>query len=360
MNVEPKNTILIVDDESFFIELLSDLLENDYSLQIARDGISALTILESGMHPDLILLDVMMIGMDGYAVCERLHNNPDTAHIPIIFLTVKREVKDEIRGFELGAVDYITKPISPPILRARVATQIRLKNLKDALEKQKQALEQKVKERTQDMEKAMGTAVYCLSSMAMNRSYGSSSQAVRIQSMVQILCDGLRAVGAYTDTVSIAWIERLVQVAPLYDLGKFDIPDSILDNPGRLDDQDWELMQLHTSSGELALDEAEQAIGSSAFLRIAREAVKSHHEKWDGSGYPDGLQGEAIPLAGRILALVDVYDTMLHKQSYKNAIPHEQAADYIKQQSGKHFDPLLVQVFERVKSEFLQIAQKNP
>lgn len=358
--MEPKSTVLIVDDENFFIDLLVELLEDDYSLHIAKDGISALTIIESGMHPDLILLDVMMMGMNGYEVCERLHNNPETRDIPVIFLTIRREVQDEIRGFSLGAVDYITKPISPPVLRARVATHLRLKNLTDQLARQKLELQIKVHERTRDLEHAMDMAVFCLSSMAINRSHGSHNQMIRIQEMVMLLGEGLRGIGAFPETLSSGWLQRLRKVAPLYDLGKFDIPDEILAKPSSLSEQEWELMRMHPGSGGLTLDQAERALGHSDFLQMARDVVLNHHERWDGQGYPNGLAQEQIPLAGRMVALIDVYDTMLHKQSYKKALPHQQAVDYILENAGRHFDPLLVRVFDKRQDEFFKIAERYP
>ncbi len=353
-NGKPK--ILIVDDEKFYIDVLVDLLKDDYKTVVAKDGEQALRRAASDPPPDLILLDIMMEGMDGYEVCRRLKENPAVSEVPVIFLTVKSEVADELRGFELGATDYISKPMSPPIVRARVATHLELARARRELERQNVILEERVQERTAELERAKDVAIFCMASLAEARDNETGRHLLRTQNYVRVLAEKLQDHPRFEHFLNPRNIRLLYKTAPLHDIGKVGVPDRILLKPAKLDDDEWELMKKHTDYGHDALLRAEDELGTTDFLELARSMVLSHHEKWDGSGYPKGLKGDEIPIAGRLMALADVYDALISRRVYKEPYSHDDAVDMIRDGSGKHFDPDIVDAFVALQTQFKEIA----
>lgn len=351
-----KPKILIVDDEKFYIDVLVDLLKDDYKTVVAKDGEQALRRATSTPPPDLILLDVMMEGMDGYEVCRRLKENPALNEVPVIFLTVKSEVADELRGFELGATDYISKPMSPPIVRARVATHIELARVRKELERQNVILEERVQERTAELERAKDVAIFCMASLAEARDNETGRHLLRTQNYVRVLAEHLQSHPRFSHFLSTRNIRLLYKTAPLHDIGKVGVPDRILLKPAKLDAEEWEVMKKHTNYGHDALLRAEQELGTTDFLELACSMVLTHHEKWDGSGYPEGLAGDDIPIAGRLMALADVYDALISRRVYKEPFSHEVAAAMILEGSDSHFDPDVVQAFVALKDVFQEIA----
>lgn len=354
-NQQEKPTILIVDDTPDNIMLLSKLLKEKYNTKVATNGQAALQIANTGV--DLVLLDVMMPGMDGYETCRQLKANPATADIPVIFLTALSEVADEAMGLATGAVDYLAKPISPPILFARVATQLTLRRAHRELQAHNETLERKVSERTAQLSLMQDAIIMAMASMAETRDNETGNHIRRTQNYVKALAEHLKDHPRFRHELTPQNIELLYKSAPLHDIGKVGIPDRILLKPGRLDAEEFEIMKLHAVYGRDTIMIVEKHIGgSNSFLMYAREIAHSHQEKWDGSGYPQNLEGEAIPLSARLMAVADVYDALITKRVYKPAFSHEQAFDIMRKGRGSHFDPDILDAFVELEARFKAIA----
>ena len=317
--------LLLVDDEPTNLQLLRQVLQADYRLLFATDGARALQLAKE-QRPDLILLDIMMPGMDGYAVCQSLKSQPLTAHIPVIFVTALTDTQDETRGFDVGAVDYITKPVSPPVVRARVRTQLSLVH-------------------TDELRASRLLIVQCLGRAAEYKDNETGRHVIRMSLYAQQL--------ALAAGCSAAWAEDLLHAAPMHDIGKIGIPDAVLLKPGPLDAPEWEVMRTHPHIGA-------EIIGNHGahMLQLARSIALAHHEKWDGSGYPGQLAGEAIPLEARICAIVDVFDALTSTRPYKKPWSTEDAVAHIQSQAGKHFEPRLVDLFVALLPQLLPIQQR--
>ena len=353
----PRPTVLIVDDTPENLMLMADLLKGSYQVKVANGGERGLKLAAASPAPDLILLDIMMPGMDGYEVCQRLKADPATREIPVVFLTAKSDVEDERRGLELGAVDYITKPISPPIVLARVKLHLTLKAHADFLRDKNDFLEAEVSRRTREVHDVQEVTVHALASLAEARDNETGNHILRTQRYVWVLAHHLRGHPRFHDRLDAQTIDWLFKSAPLHDIGKVGIPDRILLKPGKLTPDEFEIMKTHTTLGRDAIAQAETRLGRTMpFLRIAKEIAYSHQEKWDGSGYPEGLAGDAIPLSARLMAVADVYDALISRRVYKAPIPHEQAAQIIAQGRGQHFDPDITDAFLALQDSFREIA----
>ncbi|WP_410499668.1 HD domain-containing phosphohydrolase [Chitinibacter sp. S2-10] len=350
--------ILVIDDTPENLRLVSALLQDHYTVRVATSGQQGLALAEKH-PPDLILLDIMMPDMDGYSVCTQLKSQLTTRDIPVIFLTARSEVEDETRGFALGAVDYITKPISPPILEARVATHLALKRARDFLVDQNVYLESEVQQRMREVQQIQDVTIMAMASLAETRDNETGSHILRTQRYVKALAKALQALPEFAAELDDSVIELLYKSAPLHDIGKVGIPDHILLKPGKLSDEEFEIMKTHTTLGRDAILRAEDRLdGSADFLRFAREIAYGHQEKWDGSGYPQGLIGEAIPLSARLMAVADVYDALISKRVYKPAFSHDEAVAIMRKGRGSHFDPLICDVFLEMADEFARIADE--
>ncbi len=361
MNLAPKSkqTILIVDDTPDNIMLLSRLLKDKYNTKVATNGTTALQIAASSPELDLILLDVMMPGVDGYETCRLLKADPKTANIPVIFLTAKSQVEDEAMGLTLGAVDYLTKPISPPILFARVATQLTLKNARQQLQNQNDNLELIVRERTAQLSMMQDATIMAMASMAETRDNETGNHIRRTQNYVRELAQFLQHHPRFAAELTDENIELIYKSAPLHDIGKVGIPDRILLKPGRLDSEEFEIMKLHAVYGRDTIMLVEKHLGgSNSFLKFAREIAHSHQEKWDGSGYPENLVGDAIPLSARLMAVADVYDALITRRVYKPAFSHAEALDIMRKGRGAHFDPDILDAFMQIEARFAEIAAR--
>ena len=355
---ESKPKLLIVDDETLYINILVDLLKDDYKTVVAKNGAQALKRVADDPLPDLVLLDILMPDMDGYEVCRLLKDNPRTRNIPVIFLTVKSEVSDEVRGFEIGAVDYIAKPMSPPIVRARVRSQLELHKAQQQLAKYNESLEQRVRERTEELNQTKDVAIFCMATLAETRDFETGRHILRTQNYIKKLAECLKNHPRFANYLkSNGTIDMLYKTSPLHDIGKVGVPDRILLKPGKLDPDEWELMKLHAQYGHDALLRAEQEMGSTDFLQMAREIAFTHHEHWDGRGYPQGLKGDDIPISGRLMAIADVYDALISKRVYKEAYSHDKAVEIVRQSAGTHLDPDIVEAFLALQNEFQQIAK---
>lgn len=355
-----KSTILAVDDTPDNLSLISGLLRNDYHVRVANSGERAIKIVQSDNPPDLILLDIMMPEIDGYAVCKTLKSDPKTSHIPIIFLTAKTEVEDETKGLEMGAVDYITKPISPPIVLARVKTHLALKQMQDFLRDKNAFLEAEVKKRTEEIVAIQDVTIHAMASMAETRDNETGNHIRRTQNYVKLLAEKLRTHPRFQKFLSSdKTIEMLFKSAPLHDIGKVGIPDAILLKPGRLTSEEFEVMKTHTTLGRDAILHAEKNLGIEVeFLKYAKEIAYSHQEKWDGSGYPEGLSGDNIPISARLMAVADVYDALVSRRVYKAPMPHDEAVKIMLEGKGKHFDPDMIDAFITCQEQFRHIAEK--
>lgn len=354
-----KPTILVVDDTPDNITLLCSLLGDLYRNKVATNGEKALKIARTAPHPDLILLDIMMPEMDGYEVCRQLKADPATEHIPVIFLTAKTQEGDETKGFELGAVDYITKPIVPPILMARVHTHLALQDARKFLEQQNEVLEEQVEARTRQLAALQDAIIIAMASLAETRDNDTGHHIRRTQHYVRELALCLQSQAQYKGELTDEVIETLYKTAPLHDIGKVGVPDRILLKPGRLTPEEFEEMKRHTIYGRDTIIAAEKTMEApESFLLTARDIAYSHHEKWDGSGYPEGLAGNAIPLPARLMAIADVYDALISKRIYKDAMVHEEAVKIIESGAGVHFDPAVVNAFCLVKGKFAAIAEQ--
>lgn len=353
-----KNTILAVDDTPENLDVLKGVLVPKYSVKGAINGPVALKIAEK-QQPDLILLDIMMPGMDGYEVCRRLKKNPLTKNIPVIFITAKTSVEDEKKGFEIGAVDYITKPISPPVLQERVKIHLTLKHAQDYLKRQNELLEIKVLERTEKMEELQDVVMVAMGSLAEARDPETGNHIRRTQHYVKCLANKLKDNSKFSDFLTPETITLLYKSAPLHDIGKVAVPDHILLKPGKLTDEEFEQMKLHTNYGRDAILSAEKSmVNGSYFLNFAKEIAYYHQEKWDGSGYPEGLVGESIPISARLMAVADVYDALISRRVYKAAFSHDKAVKIIIEGKGSHFDPDMIDAFIDITEEFKSIAER--
>ena len=354
-----KPIVLVVDDAPDNLFLMKNLLEGHYRVKVASTGAQAVRIAASDSPPDLILLDVMMPEMDGYEVCLQLKQSAKTKNIPVIFLTARSEVEDEERGLELGAVDYITKPISPPVVLARVKTHLALKAMDDFLRDQNHFLELEVAKRLLEVTVVQDVTILAMAALAETRDSDTGNHIRRTQFYIKALAEKLRDHPRFSGFLTPANIQAIFKSAPLHDIGKVGIPDYILLKPGRLEPHEFEIMKTHTTLGYNAILNAERALGTPVgFLSFAMDISLSHQEKWDGSGYPQGLAGDAIPIAARLMAVADVYDALICRRVYKEPMSHESAVQIMLKGRGAHFDPDMLDAFISIQAEVIAIAQR--
>ncbi len=330
-----KQTVLIVDGQASCIDVIKHCLDQEYEISAALSGKRAIKIAARHPKPDIILLDVVMPDMDGYAVCKELKNNPKTSHIPIIFVTVKNETNAEELAFEAGAIDFINKPVSPAVVRARVRTQL-------ALYRQNQEFKMIAQLRTRELEETRLQIIRNLGRAAEFKDNETGMHVLRMSHYSRLLA---KATGANPD-----WVKLIYAAAPMHDIGKIGIPDHILLKAGKLSDEEWEIMKKHPLIGS-------DIIGNhdSELLKVAREIALYHHEKWDGSGYPEQLKGDDIPLSAQIVAIADVFDALTTERPYKKAWDVDEAFAYMQAQAGTHFQPELIDLFLSKRADILTI-----
>ncbi|QMV15539.1 response regulator [Vibrio spartinae] len=354
---DAKDTVLIVDDNAENRALLGEVLKPYFHILITTRGEQAIRVCQKHL-PDIVLLDIMMPEMDGYEVCRRLKSDERTQAIPVIFLTAKSQIADEQQGFDVGAVDYILKPISPPILLARVHTHLRLKQAMSDLASQNYILEERVRERTHHLESLQNATIEAMASLAETRDNETGNHIRRTQRYIKYLAEELVRQGLYVEQLSPETIENLFKSAPLHDIGKVGIPDAILLKAGQLTEDEFEIMKTHTEIGRNVIVSVESAIDFKCdFLQFAKEIAMSHQEKWDGTGYPQGLKAYEIPLSARLMALADVYDALISERVYKPAFTHKKAVSIIKKGQGTHFEPAIVAAFLAIEQQFKETAR---
>jgi len=335
MTIKP--TVLVVDDSAENIELLSNMLHDDYKVKAALHGERALQIAKKSPHPDMILLDIMMPGMDGYEVCQRLKEDPITSSIPVIFISAMTELAYEKKGLELGAVDYITKPFNPSIVLRRIQTHVELYD-------QRRALAFQVREFTDELYESRVELIHRLGRVAELKDNVTGMHVIRMSHYTNLISNSLNE--------TEEWKELLFQVAPMHDIGKIGISDGILLKSTKLTDDEWQEMKNHAIYGA-------NIIGNhhSDILRLAKQVALNHHEKWDGSGYPNGLKGIEIPLCARVVSIADVFDALTSERPYKPAWSFEEAMKYIEESAGTHFEPELVKIFLEKKDKVKEIMK---
>lgn len=354
-----KPVVLIVDDEPDVLKIVGTMLKPQFRINTASDGRGAMRAVLDDPLPDVVLLDIMMPNMSGIEVCRFLKADDRTRHIPVIFLTALGDVGDEQRGFEVGGSDYIVKPISMPILLARVKTHIALKAAADFLRDKNAFLEQEIARRTVELRVIQDLTIVAMASLAETRDNETGNHIRRTQNYVRVLAKRLQAHPKFASTLDDDTIEMLFKSAPLHDIGKVGIPDRILLKPGKLTPEEFEIMKTHTTLGRDAILSAERLINApSTFLHFAREIAYSHQEKWDGSGYPEGMVGDAIPVSARLMAVADVYDALISRRVYKPPFPHDKSVAIIREGRGSHFDPDMVDAFLEIHEEFRAIAER--
>lgn len=350
--------VLIVDDSPTNLSALGDLLQNaGYRVKVANSGRAALHFAEKTPIPSLILLDIMMPDIDGHEVLRQLRSKLTTRDIPVIFLTAKDTAEDEEWAFSAGIADYIVKPFKPTIVLARVRSQILVRQARRWLLNQNQALEAEVERRLRENEEIQAVSIRALAHLAETRDYETGKHIQRTQDYVRLLASRLTEHSRFASTLDPKYIEMLARSAPLHDIGKVGIPDHILLKPGRLTAEEHEIMKTHTILGCNAITMAERDASSSvAFLTQAKEIARWHHERWDGKGYPDGLTGENIPVSARLMAMADVFDALISRRVYKEAIAFKQARQIIAEGQGQQFDPDVAEAFLAHWDEFEAIA----
>ncbi len=357
---EHNATVLIIDDSAENLHVLSELLRPEYRVLAATSGERGLRVANEMPPPDLILLDVVMEGIDGYAVFDRLRDNPRTRDIPIIFLTALSGAGDEEWGLLLGAADYIAKPITRAVVLARVRAQLEAKMARDWLKNENAALEAEVARRMAENNLTQQVTIRALAHLAEARDPETGNHILRTQGYVQRMAIGLRNHPRFAETLTDEYIDLLARSAPLHDIGKVGIPDSILLKPGKLTADEWTVMKTHAKLGSDAIERAERDIKMPlAFLSTAKEIAHWHHEKWDGSGYPDGLSGDAIPVAARLMAVADVFDALISQRVYKAAMTNAEARSIIAAGRDKHFDPDVADAFLDGFDDFVDIAVRH-
>ncbi|WP_366940554.1 ATP-binding protein [uncultured Rhodospira sp.] len=352
--------VLVVDDEAVNLRVISETLRDRCFVETVNDGPTALARLARDPLPDLVLLDAMMPGLDGFAVCRGIKADPRTEDVPVIFITAMTQVETEMRGLAAGAVDYVTKPISPGVLLARVNTHLSLCEARRALADRNRDLEHRVEERTHQLTTTQDVTIRALASLAETRDNETGNHIRRTQHYVRVLAEALADHPRFAAVLDDETIDLLFKSAPLHDIGKVGIPDSILLKPDRLTDDEMEIMKTHAALGRDALRAAANGGGPNQtdFLRLACDIAGGHHEKWDGTGYPDGLSGEAIPFAARLMAVADVYDALISARCYKPAFPHEKAVAIIREGRGTQFDPAVADAFLARADSFAAIAAR--
>jgi putative two-component system response regulator len=352
----PRKTIMLVDDDQVHLTAGKNILKSLYNVFPIPSGEKLFEMLDR-VFPDLILLDIEMPEMNGYEVMKRLKSNPGTSDIPVICLTAKIDPSHELKGLELGAVDYIYKPFSPILLIRRIETHLLLSFQKKELKRYNEMLQTMVLERTEQVVGLQNSVMNVIAELLEFRDDESSGHIVRTQKYLEILLDKLISEKIYGDEIASWNLAFLIQSSQLHDVGKIKIDPAILNKPGKLSPEEFEVIKCHTNWGVEIVEKVEKQIDGHIFLHHAKIFTAAHHEKWDGSGYPAGLKGKDIPLQGRLMAIVDVYDALISKLPYKLPLPPAEAREIILSEKGRHFDPVLVEIFDSLSDKFAEIAK---
>jgi putative two-component system response regulator len=359
MAPENKKSIMVVDDQPANLKLMEEVLSRQgYGVRSFPRGRLALAA-AAQTPPDLILLDVTMPEMDGFEVCRRLRSDSALAAIPVIFLSALGETEDKLAAFRSGGFDYVTKPFDPDEVRARIETQLKLHDLQAAVERHNRELEQVVKQQVREIAAAQMATIFALAKLAESRDEATGQHLERVQMLCSLLATEVRKLPEYSPRMADDFVQDIFHASPLHDIGKVAIPDAILLKPGTLTPEEFAVMKTHTTLGAETLEFVLEKHPANEFIRMGIEIARSHHEKWNGSGYPDGLRGDEIPLSARIMAVADVYDALRSERCYKRAKSHEESCDIIVRNSGIHFDAVVASAFCRVQDSCKQAFEDS-
>lgn len=350
-------TVLVIDDNKKNIDVVLNTLQDICDVSTALSGRTALQLIKES-PPDLILLDVMMPDLDGFEVCRILKSDKQTSEIPVLFLTGMTNVEEKLIGFDVGAVDYIIKPFEPVEMIARVKTHMALAIAKKELKVQNDILEERVAQRTKELALTQEITIDTLAGLAEYRDPETGGHIQRTKHYVDIIANVIKDLPEYSSFLNKKTIDLIVMSAPLHDIGKVGTPDHILLKPGKLTPEEFEIMKNHTTMGYATLQRAEKKLGYNSFLTYAKEIAWTHHEKWDGNGYPNRLKGNEIPIPGRIMAIADVYDALISKRVYKPPFSHTEALSIMTEGRGTHFDPVMFDMFYKNELSIRTIAHK--
>ncbi|THB67140.1 MAG: response regulator [Spirochaetaceae bacterium] len=352
------STVMVVDDNLSNLKILRLFLEDaGYKAKAYTNGKEALKAAAES-PPDIFLLDINMPEMDGFAVSEAIRRDSAMQDVPILFISALSGNDDKLRAFQAGGEDYITKPFQFDEVQARVETHLKLSRMRKELTEHNRNLEQLVINKTKELYDSQLATIFALAKLAEHRDNDTGKHVERVQSYTAVLAKALAKEAEFACQLDDSFIENLIHATPLHDIGKVAIPDSVLLKPGKLTPEEFEIIKTHTLIGSQNLENVHAHYSSNTFLRMGVDITRSHHERWDGKGYPDGLQEKSIPLAGRIVAVADVYDALRSKRVYKPAFPHTQAYDIIVKEAGAHFDPDIIAVFSRIHREFEEISHE--
>ncbi len=351
--------ILVVDDTPANLKMLSSMLkEQGYKTRPVPSGKLALKAAEN-TPPDLILLDINMPEMDGYEVCQHLKESETLRDIPVIFISALTETMDKLKAFNAGGVDYVTKPFQFEEVRARVETHLRIRHLQMALEKHNLDLEKLVQEQVKEILDSQMSTILALARLAESRDKETGQHLERVQAYCKALATKLSETKRFRGTIDDKYIDNIFHASPLHDIGKVGIADSILLKGGKLTEAEFHIMKEHTNIGAQTLEAVRNRYPNNKFVNMGIAIARSHHEKWDGTGYPDGLAGEDIPLCARIMAYADVYDALTSERHYKDVLSYEESRNMMVVESGTHFDPLLVETFFEIEDKFSEIRENQ-
>ena len=351
-----RKIIMLVDDNAANLATGKEMLKETYRVYPVPSGEILLDLLDD-VYPDMILLDIEMPEMDGFEIMKRLKKNARWSEIPVIFLTARSDEDSEYEGLSLGAIDYVSKPFSAPLLKKRIENHLTSQSQKRKLKHFNDNLSELVQKKITQVNHLQTMILSTISGLVECRDDITGGHIVRTQKYLKILVDKMLEDGVYLDEVSSWDLDFLLPSAQLHDVGKIAITDAILNKPGPLTPEEFEIMKTHVAEGIKAIRKVEGAEDDPSFLKHVRLIVGSHHEKWDGGGYPNGLKGMDIPLEGRLMAIADVYDALISKRPYKNPLSTHEACRIIEDGSEKHFDPALVEVFRKVEDKFAEVVR---
>lgn len=346
---------MVVDDTPANLKLLEEMLDGQgHRALMFPSGAMALRAIAKN-PPDLILLDIMMPEMNGFEFCQKLKEDTKIKDIPVIFLSAMSDMESKVKAFTMGGVDYVTKPFHFEEIRARIETHLNLRKMHLENEKKNQHLEDLVQEKIKEISASQLATIFAVSKLAESRDDETGQHIERTQTFCRILSQKLLDHPRYGARLSPAFVENMYHASPLHDIGKVGIMDNILLKPGKLTPEEFEIMKTHTLIGSSTLQTVHSKYPNNTFLNMGIEIARSHHEKWDGSGYPDGLTGENIPLSARIMAVADVYDALRSKRPYKEPFSHRQSYDIMVKGAGNHFDPVVIETFIALEAKFANI-----
>ena len=357
--------MLVVDDNEMNRDLLLRRLDSmGFSLYSAADGEEALAMLESH-HIDLVLLDIMMPVMDGYEVLAAMQQDPEMSKVPVVMITALDDVESAVRCIDMGAVDYVTKPFNPTLLKARVNACLEQKHIHDLedryreqIERHNQSLAEQVQLQVRELSEAQLSTIFAMSKLAESRDPETGEHLERMREYCKVLSEQMSRMPRYRSIIDRDFVDNIYAASPLHDIGKVGVDDRVLMKPGKLTPDEWLMMKRHPVIGAETLREVDRTHPGNNFIRTGIDIAEGHHEKWDGSGYPNGLRGEEIPLVARILALGDVYDALTSKRCYKEAFSHQKSRTIIFEGRGSHFDPDVVAAFMETEEEFQRIRRE--